>query len=92
MGPICEFGGIEDDLDGFDFMRTSVDSTEKKRRDESRRRRRTECPRHDLCGLFSNSKLGVVFHEVVGDHVAHDQVGVFDAAHVGYCYLDTELG
>jgi hypothetical protein len=35
---------------------------------------------------------GMVFHEVVGDHVAHDQVGIFDSAHVRHCYLNAELG
>ena len=52
----------------------------------------TECPRHDLCGLFSNSKLGVVFHEVVGDHVAHDHVRIFDTTHVRHWHLNSKLG
>ena len=73
----------------------------KERRDQSRPcRHRMSTPR-SMRTFFQQvdpqqrcpSKLRwVVFHEVVGDHVAHDQVGVFDAAHVGYCYLDTELG
>ena len=55
-----------------------------------RRRHGVSAPRFIL--TFFQCKLGTVFHEVVGDHVADDQVGVFDAAHVGHCYLDAELG
>src|SRR6185312_5246978 len=33
-----------------------------------------------------------VFHEVVGNHVANDEVGVFDSSHVLHRHLDIQLG